>query len=154
MANLSAVNPNLGAESGGTRRSDIKDDSLVIGTFAAISASDTAETGIALKAEALRDYRAVVHYASNVASDGGDTNYWAISIRGADNSSFTNEVTLATYNTFSSSGATKAYLALSGESTESLRTAAGEDEVVYIRSVATKVASPSNLTGGVYLTCD
>jgi len=153
MTNLSGTNPNLATSGQKGRVMDAKDDSLVIGTFAGISATDSAETGIAIAAEALGNYHAVVHYAANAASDGGTTNYWAISIQAADNSSFTNGVTLATYNTYSSSGAVKGYLALSGEATQALRTAVGEGAAIYVRSVATKTGSPSNLTGGVYLTC-
>ncbi len=154
MANLDGANPNLTRSDQQIRRKDALDSLLVIGDWSGISATDSAETGIALDAERLNAYRAVVHHSANAASDGGTTNYWAITVTGADNSSFTNEVTLATYNTYSSSGAVKEYLALSGEMVNSLRTAAGEDEVIYVRTVATKNGTPSDLTGGCYLSCD
>jgi hypothetical protein len=80
--------------------------------------------------------------------------YWTVNVTGADNSSFTNEVTLGSIKLLSGSNARKEYLALDGAAVNSLMAAAGEGEAVYVRATATKTSTPGNLTGQVYLTSD
>lgn len=151
MPNLSGANPSLTNSSQKTRRHDPVDDSLRLATFAAISATNTASTGIALKAEAIGPYLAAVCYNGHEA-DGAK--YWTINVTGADNSSFTNEVTLASIKLLSGNAARKEYLALDGAAVASLMEAAGEDEAIYVRATATKTSTPGNLTGQVYLTVE
>lgn len=151
MPNLSGANPSLTNSSQKNRRHDPVDDKLRLATFAAISATNTASTGIALKAESIGPYLAAVCYNGHEA-DG--SKYWTINVTGADNSSFTNEVTLASIKLLSGNAARKEYLALDGAAVASLMEAAGEDEAIYVRATATKTSTPGNLTGQVYLTVE
>ena len=151
MPNLSGANPSLTTSNPKARRHDPIDNSLKLASFAAISATNTASTGIALKAEKVGPYLAVVCYNGHEA-DG--SKYWTVNVTGADNSSFTNEVTLGSIKLLSGSAARKEYLALDGAAVASLMAAAGEDEAVYVRATATKTSTPGALTGQVYLTSD
>ena len=151
MANLSGANPNLTNADASMRVSDAVDDLLRVGTFAAISSS-TNGTGIAFKAEKARSYRGVVAYSQVDVDD--DSNNWVVSVRAADNASYTNEVTLASVRLQSGSGTVTDYLALDGPAAASLMEAAGEDEALYVRAVATKTGTVAALTAKVYLTCD
>lgn len=151
MPNLSGANPSLTTPNLKVRRHDPIDDSLKLAAFSGISASNTAATGIALKAEKIGPYLAVVCYNGHEADA---SKYWTVNVTGADNSSFTNEVTLGSIKLLSGSSARKEYLALDGAAVNSLMAAAGEGEAVYVRATATKTSTPGNLTGQVYLTSD
>jgi hypothetical protein len=151
MPNLSGANPSLTTSNPKVRRHDPIDESLKLAAFSGISASNTAATGIALKAEKIGPYLAVVCYNGHEA-DG--SKYWTVNVTGADNSSFTNEVTLGSIKLLSGSSARKEYLALNGAAVASLMAAASEGEAVYVRATATKTSTPGNLTGQVYLTSD
>jgi hypothetical protein len=151
MANLSGANPNLNTPEQGPRRHDPIDDLLTIGTFSNESATDNG-TGVSFNAEKVGGYLAVLTH--NYAGAASDSNNWTISIQGADNSSYTNAVTLASIRVTSGSAPQKEYLALEGAAARSLRDAAGEDELVYVRAVATKTGTTANFTGKVYLTCE
>ena len=151
MSNLSGANPSLANSSQKNRRHDPIDNNLKLATFTAISASNTASTGIALKAESIGPYLAAICYNGHEATGAA---YWTINVTAADNSSFTNEVTLASITLLSGGAARKEYLALDGAAVASLMEAAGEDEAIYVRATATKTSTPGALTGQVYLTCN
>lgn len=152
MANLSGVNPNMTNAGGATRRHDPIDDSLKIGVFSAVTAAANG-TGIALKAEKIGPYHAVSCYT--FAGLSTNDNNFTLVVQGADNSDYTDAVTLASVRCISGSVPQKAYLALEGAAVESLRKAAGEDEVLYVRAQVTEAGDPTQaLTATVYLTCD
>jgi hypothetical protein len=134
----------------GPRRSDAIDELLTLGTFAAIAATASG-AGIAFKAEKVGPYLAVITYTSAAATE---VNFWTLSIVGADNSSYTNPVVLASAVLSGGAAPKKAYLALEGAAVASLMDAAGEGEAIYIRATATEAGTAAALTGKVYLTCE
>lgn len=150
MANLSGANPSMKPASVDTRRHDPIDDSLKIGAFAAVT-EDTNGTGIAIKAEKIGPYLAVVCYS--FAGLATDSHNFEVVIQGADNSGYNDPVTLASIRCVSGSAPQKEYLALEGAAVESLRKAAGEDEILYVRARAEETGDPEQaLTATVYLT--
>lgn len=151
MPNLSGANPALTTSNPKVRRHDPVDDKLRLGSFTAISATNTASTGIQFKAEKVGSHLAVICYNGHSASS---TAFWTVTVTGADNATFTNEVPLGSLKLLNSNAARKEYLALDGAAVASLMAAGGEDEAIYVRATATKTSTPGNLTAQVYLTCE
>lgn len=151
MTNLSGTNPNLTTAGQVGRYMDAKDDLLTIGEFSAIT-STASGTGIAIAAESLDKFKAVIHRSALTTSDGGSTNYWTISVQAADNASYTNAVTLASVALSGSASSDKLVLAISGDMVYSLMSEKGESTTTHVRAVATETGTASALTAGVYLT--
>lgn len=151
MAAVDATNPNLAPSTIAGREFDMLDTLLLLRDINDGAETGTAtETAIAISVEKLPKCTVVVQ-KNAIGGTVDSSNYWAISVLAADNSSMTNATTL--YDTGAlSATAEQIRIPLEGKAAELLRTS-GEDESVYLAVKATETGTTAgNITYGAYLT--
>lgn len=147
---VSAVNPSLTHSTIKPRRFDAVDGLLELRAPGEAAESTTAsETAIAIDAEKIAYYKAVIdHSAIGGTVDG--SNYWVINIQASDNNS--DFVTVATTGILSVA-AKRILLPLEGQAIASVMASAGEGTAIYLRVNATETGTTAgNLDYTCYLT--
>lgn len=147
---VDAANPNLAPSTIAPRRFDMVDGDLELrGPGEAAESTTAAETAIALKAEKLKYYKAVIDHAAIGGTVDG-SNYWTIEIQGSDNNS---DWALLGSQRLAAAKA-RVYIPLEGEAVASAMAAAGENEALFVRVRAVETGTTAgNLDYNAFLTC-
>ena len=117
---------------------------------AAISAS-TNGVAVELKAELLHGYKAVVYWADYTGYV-ATTAEWTVKVEASTDMAFTTPIVVSQDLALPvvAGEENKLYLPLEGQAIAQLNTSA--DRICYLRTVATEVGAPGDLTYGNYLT--